>query len=90
MNRKDGKGRVPHQDVTHCREVNDLVHRPSVAIAVVLQCGQEIVKFLSDIPDLTLSYYYLNSKRNNKLSGRKFALFDDVISAEKGDLGAKM
>ena len=53
-NRKAGKGRVPHQDVAHFREVNDLVHRPSVAMAVLLQSGQEIVKFLSYIPDLTI------------------------------------
>ena len=61
-----------------------------MAMAVVLQCGQELVKFLSYIPDLTPSYYYLFPKIKNKLSGRKFALFDDVISADKGDLGAKM
>ena len=30
---------------------------------VVLQRGQELVKFLSYIPDLTLSYYYLFSKK---------------------------
>ena len=31
-------------------------------MAVLLQPGQEIVKFLSYIPDLTLSYYYLFPK----------------------------
>ena len=31
-----------------------------------------------------------SQKIKNKLSGRKFDLFDDVISVEKGDLGPKM
>ena len=31
-------------------------------MAVVLQCGQEIVKFFAYIPDLTLAYYYLFPK----------------------------
>ena len=59
-------------------------------MVVVLQCGQELVKFLSYIPHLTLHLITTHSQKiQNKLSGRKFALFDDVISAEKDDLGSQ-
>ena len=60
-------------------------------MAVVLQCEQELVKFSSYSSfDSILLLPIPPKKIQNKLSGRRFALFDDVISVEKGDLGAKM